>query len=520
MSLPKPSRTPGRPVLEAVLAFAVLAAITAGIHGILWIGQFGTSGPWPWDLASRAAAPDALAGFAGSAVSVLGIAITVVAIIVELAANRYTPRVSELFVRDPVNVAVLSSFAVTAVLSVGTMLALNAPAWPAILVNANAVLVGFCLLAILPYFAYVFDFLAPTQVIHRIRDWGIREIVRVTRRGPGAVPSARAEVLRAIDQLGDIALNSVDKKDKPLAFASLAAMAELVEVSLTARTLLPAAWFETASLGRMDADFIALHPDMVDALTSRRTWIEMKVFRQYQSVFGEAVNRMRDVNHLTAIHTRQLASSALDRGERATMELGVRFLNTYMRAAVNARDVRTAYNLLNEYRELAEHALRTHHADLAVELAGRMRFYGQLAFGNQLAFVLESTAYDQCQLLEAAFTLQSPAHDRLLAIFLELDREPEARGMEASLRGVRKAQIKLATFYLAKGAEPHALRICNDMRNEPGPRLDSIRSELLAVTSAEFWEVSDRGIDFEWLDPERRRHVSTFYRWLSGDTPS
>lgn len=517
MQLPRPPRAPGRPVLEAAAAFAVLALATGALHSILWIWQFGVSGPWPWELAGREAAPDALAGFAGAAVSVLGIAITVVAIIVELAANRYTPRVSELFVRDPVNVAVLSSFAVTAVLSVGTMLALNAPQWPGTLVTANAVLVGFCLLAILPYFAYVFDFLAPTQVIHRIRDGGWREIRRAAGRGDDAVPSARAEVLRAIDQLGDIALNSVDKKDKPLAFASLAAMAEIVEAGLTARPHLPPTWFDTTALGRMDADFMALHPDMVDVLTTRKTWLEMKVFRQFQSVFGEAVNKMRDVNHLTAIHTRRLAASALDRNEPATLQLAVRFLNTYMRAAVNARDVRTAYNLLNEYRELAEHALHANEGALAVELAGRMRFYGQLAFANQLGFVLESAAYDQCQLLEFAFRMQSPAHEPLLAIFLELDREPEARVMEASLRGVRKAQIKLATFYLARGAEPFAMRICNDMRSEPAPRLDSIRTELLAVVNPEFWEVSDRGINFEWLDPERRPHVATFFRWLAGD---
>ena len=29
-------------------------------------------------------------------------------------------------------------------------------------------------------------------------------------------------------------------------------------------------------------------------------------------------------------------------------------MNTYLRAALNARDVRTAYNVLNQYRQLAE----------------------------------------------------------------------------------------------------------------------------------------------------------------------
>ncbi len=509
-----------QPVLEAIFAFLTLTLITGAIYFALWVWQFGVAGPWPWDLAALPATPDSLAGFAGGAVAVLGIAITVVAIIVELAANRYTPRVSELFVRDPVNVAVLSTFAVASVLSVGTMLALNAPEWPGLIVIANGLLVSFCLLAILPYFAYVFDFLAPTQVIRRITNGGLREIERAARGGDAVAATRRDELLRAVDQLGDIALNSVDKKDKPLAFASLAAMAELVEAGLSERRRLPVRWFDTSVLGKTDADFLALHPDMVHALTTRKTWLEMKVFRQYQDVFADALNKMRDVNHLTAIHTRKIAAAALDRSELATLQLSVRFLNTYMRAAVNGRDVRTAYNLLNEYRELAEHAINTGHPDLAIELAGRMRYYGQLAFSNNLAFVLESAAYDQCRLLEVAFAVGSLAHDALLGIFLDLDREPEARAQEASLKGVRKAQIKLATFYLARGAGPLAVRISNDMRTEPGARLNAIREEMLAVVHPEFWEVSDRGINFEWLDPERRAQLATFYRWLAGGVPA
>ena len=57
----------------------------------------------------------------------LAILITVVAIVVELAANRYTPRITELFVRDPVNVVVMSSFVITSVLVVWIDLSLYGP---------------------------------------------------------------------------------------------------------------------------------------------------------------------------------------------------------------------------------------------------------------------------------------------------------------------------------------------------------------------------------------------------------
>src|SRR4051812_46139322 len=52
-------------------------------------------------------------GSAGEiAASVLAIAVTVVAIIVELASNRYTHRITELFVREPRNFLVMGFFVI------------------------------------------------------------------------------------------------------------------------------------------------------------------------------------------------------------------------------------------------------------------------------------------------------------------------------------------------------------------------------------------------------------------------
>ena len=44
--------------------------------------------------------------------------------------------------------------------------------------------------------------------------------------------------------------------------------------------------------------------------------------------------------------------------------------------------------------------------------------------------------------------------------------------------------------------------------------MQSIRRELEAVKTAEFWEVSDRGINFEYLPPERRVALDTFFGWF------
>ena len=503
---------------QGAVPFLTLLAVSAALYALLWFADFGTVAENPLALWSAAATYDVLIQFTQVTIGLLGIAITVVAIIVELAANRYTPRITELFVRDPTNVAVMSFFVIASVLVVWIDLSLGGATYPRTMALAASGIQTAALLVILPYFAYVFDFLSSTRVIDRIQQAGSQHLARLARGGT-TVDLARAGVVQAIEQLGDIALNSIEKKDKPLTLAAVAALERITLDAIRSKDQLPKDWFDTRPLVRHDQDFIALHPDMVRALTDRRTWLEMKVLRQYQSVFGEAVNRMRDVNHLIAIHTRHIAVAAMDAGDPHVLQLSIRFLNTYLRNAINARDVRSVYNLLNDYRLVAEHALEHDADETVLQVAGFIKFYGQLAFTGQLAFLLETAAFDLCMLLEAAHARNANCHDRLLGVFLDVDREPEGdRTQEASLRGVRKAQVRLATCYLRASDEPHARRIWEDMRSEQPERLRSIRAELERVETQEYWEVSDRGINFEWLPPDRRATLARFFGWF--DLPS
>jgi len=222
--------------------------------------------------------------------------------------------------------------------------------------------------------------------------------------------------------------------------------------------------------------------------------------------------------HVVAIDTRYVGEAALAASDREVLTLTVKFMNTYLRAALNARDIRTAYNVLNQYRQLAEALLRApgettpgvDNADV-VEIAGHFRYYAQLAQGMGLGFVTETAAYDLAALCEVAIEVAAPAHDRLLAVLLEIDKEAETRAQERALRGVRKAQAKLATYYLVHGMSARARAIYEDMAHESPERLRSIRDEMLAVTSKQFWEVVDRGTNFDYLDEPRREKLREFF---------
>ncbi len=515
-SPPTPPTSRRAPIRSAVATLLVLTIVCVAIYTALWVADFGTLDQAPWRLVVARGATETLTSFAEVTVGILGMAITVVAIIVELAANRYTPRITELFLADPVNGFVLGFFVVTSVTVVWVDMSLwHGTTHPQTMALFATLMMSGSLLAILPYFIYVFDFLSPTSVIDRIRQTGTEHLHRLASQGKSYVPRARIELVRAVEQLGDIALNSVEKKDKPLTFACLSALMSISRAHIELKDRLPEDWFQSSIFVADDQDFVALHPDIVRALTDRGTWLDMKILRQYQAIFSESVNRLRDVNHMVAIHTRRIARFAMQQGDTHVVRLSCRFLYTFMRTTINGRDVRTAYNLFNEYRLLAEFALSIEQDELVLEIATKIKFYGQLAFSSKLGFVLEIAAYDLCSLLEVANNRRSEVHDPVLEVFLDVDREPEGgKAQESALRGVRKAQIKLATHYLDAGRQDLARRIFEDMRHEEPARLISIRAELEAVEDQEYWEVVDRGVDFEYLPPERRAMISTFFSWF------
>jgi len=510
-----PSAQLARPLLNAVIAFALLTGGSLLLFAALLAADHpGFAGvPSPWALAADPAVRDVLSGVSEVTVAVLGVAITVVAILVELAATRFTPRISEMFLRDPVNGAVMGFFVITTVVVFWGAASLHMQPHPTGLALAMIGLISLSLLTVMPYFAYVFYFLTPDQVIASIRRRAV-DGLRMARRG--RVVDGQLRLLGGTEELGELALNALDNQDKAIAIEAVGALRDVALQSLAEKDSMPALWFGVSGPVRHDQDFVALHDDILRQVEARRTWVEMKVLRQYQAIFTAASQRLTDVAHMVAIHTRVLGEEALARRDGEMLRAVVRFLNTYLRASINKGDIRTAYNLLNEYRGLAERTLTEEDRELALELAEHFKYYGQISFQRQLAFILEVVAYDMCSLLELAHQRQWSGHDALLDIFLELDREPEDGGhhQESALRGVRKAQVKLATYYLVHDEARRARRIFADMRDETPARLRSIHDELGAITQAEYWEVSDRGINFDWLPDAQRARLADFFGWF------
>ena len=175
------------------------------------------------------------------------------------------------------------------------------------------------LLMMAPYFGYVFDFVEPDNVVRRIKTSGVEQALRPAGgEGDGEVDERRVTALSSLEQLADVALNAIDQKDK-------GDRVEDGRLAVGARRRVPAAQGDARS---------ALVPDprppraghrlreherrgARQARRAARTWLEYKVLRQYQMVYGEALTAMRDIITLIAIDTRYIGADRHRRGRPA-----------------------------------------------------------------------------------------------------------------------------------------------------------------------------------------------------------
>lgn len=485
------------PLAKSIVAFAALALVTLGF---LELAALHSTVPGLWWLNLD---PDLLfstvSASAEVVAAVLALAITVVAIVVELAATRFSHRITFLFVREPLNLAVLGLYVVTTLLCLWVGLA--APPGDSLGALVTLLLVSVSLLTLLPYLAWVFSFISPLSVIDEIRGsalWAVKK-------------GRQAALLEAVDELQEIARGALSEQDRSIAMAAVNALTDLVVDYQPLRRAREPDWFLTGAVVRQDPDFVSLEPSSVVDLEREGLWVEVKICRQFIGLVRFAVPDSRDVANLIAINTRRIGMIP---GVPALRELVLRCFNSYLRATINARDPRTAYYILHQYRMMAEELLAHGDGKTAAEIAGHFQFYGILGYAKDQGFLLEVAAHDLVQLIELCSRSGYPWVDRLLDRLLELDQEFRTETQEESLLGVRRAQVQAAVSFLERNDRPRAIRVVDDLRSESPRRLERIRRQLMTDDRAEYWEFTDRGANFAYLAPERRHHLGTLFELL------
>lgn len=465
----------------------------------------------------------------------LGIVMTVVAIIVELAANRYTARVSDLFVRDKVNMLFLILLAFTSLnLIVILYITRSDEKIASILINIAVVSMFVCIITLVPYFIYVFKFLEPNSIISKIENDVLKNAKRARRiitNNPSKIrkknDAFQLHVVQGIDQLTDIVLNSIDKKDKILATNCIKSLSNfsINYIDLKGDGRFNEAWFYPSDYVRYNnADFVTLMDDSFEVILNEKTWVEHKLFRQLHNVFQESVNKARDICNFTAQCFYIIGNQAVKKKDFNVTQLVIKFFNTLLRTTLNAMDVRTCFNLLNQYKLFGLALADLGEEKILIDVANHFKYYGILAKETKkLPFILETAAHDLCDLCKRAYLNKLDKKSKILNIILNVDEPLDGEKEESSLRGIRKAQIILATFFLSAGGNDgiaKARRILDDILDEVDrknggyERIYSMIRELKYL-KAEFWEIIDRGMNLDYVPIAQKKYLQVFMDWIN-----
>lgn len=426
----------------------------------------------------------------------MAIVFTTVGLAVPLTANLYSLKFLEFFIQDRVNAVALLFVVFADVANSWAGYAIRDNLIPVIQLNTVLVLTVLSFALVFPYLYYVFRFLHPNTLLTRL-EHSLAADLAAARRRPGP---RRAEVAANLEHVANIALRSVERGDRNTAIESVQTLNRALRHYWTQKPALPAAWFEA------DPDFfLGFSSSVVDDLNAHRSWVEMKVYNLLQQIVGAAIGRMPELTRTAAKALRHLSLEPAARQDPALRELATAFFNTLLRQALNRRDARAVFTVFDQYRLFAE-AINGEQPELGLEIAYYFQYYGQVARETGQNFLAEAAAYDLGGLVRMAWEAGAANRAELLERFLHYDTQTRP-----PLKGVKKAQALLASFFLQTGEAAPAAAIQAHWAGLETAFIQQVRDELLFVRRETYWEITERRLNLEYVPPEQRPHLQRFF---------
>jgi hypothetical protein len=484
-------------VLTLARGVLVMAAIVAAISGTAILTDALRAGIPLSRLAAfdTSEARNLINAFSRAGNQLVAVVFTTVSIAVPLTANMYSLKFLEFFLKDRVNAGMLLLAATVALNTIVVQYATKEDFVPLLALNAHFVLLALAFALLFPYLYYLFRFLHPNTLLERLANECTHHLALAARRHT-RLEAHRRQVAEGFEHIANIAVRSIDRLDRNTAIEAVHVLEALAARYQAAKPRLPAEWFEAEK-----ELFLSFSSAAVDEANASRTWVELKLLSQLRQMLGSAVSRMHDVTSAVAKALRRFGLAEGVRADPRLRELTVEYFNTFIRRALNARDVRAVFILFDQYRILAEEML-DEDPELVLEIAYYFTYYGQIARDSQIGFVVDSTAHDLGTLVRQAWEAKSPIADRLLQAFLRYDG--------AGSLGVGKAQAILGSYFVMTDRGDAAAQVRDRLRELDAARLERLGSELLAVRREKYWEINERRMNMEYVPDAQRERLREF----------
>ena len=431
----------------------------------------------------------------------IAIVIVVVVLGVQLTADRYSPRIIDIFIRDRMNALVLALFLGSIVFTIWMSTEIKPDYVPyyGVFFAIGLAIVDFAVL--LPYVRYMFQIMRGEAIIDGIRGRAERAIAAAAAHPPRQVHH-RNEVREAISQLIDIALGSIQEGDTEVALAALHCLRHLVcDEYVPRKRMFGKKWMTVGH-----EDMPGASDQTIIQVDRTNTWLEHSILASFVDLMGETPAFRKEIIHAIAITTRDMGRRAVQHQDPELLDLVLRFFNTYFRASMNQRAPTFAYAVMNEYRRFASDSIENE-PDLALRVAEHMLRYGRSFDAAGMPFIIGTAAEDVSTLVQEMAKYDLDRALLLTASLAQTLAEMAPHAQAVSLNGILKAVIKLALWALAEDRNEITAPLCVALLKVRSETVETAFARMETTTEKVFWEVSDRVVAYDWVEEGLRELI-------------
>ena len=480
------------------LALVTVAVMLVILFGFLDALHFGSVADFFTPDSAAAAGTLALVG--GAEGVTLSIVLLGVMFGIQTTSSRYSPRIIGIFTRNPLNALVLS-FALASILYtflVRSEVKVNYVPLASVAVAEVLALINFALL--FPYVLHTFEVMRAETLVSGIMRRARREL----RGGTHARRSQqhRRALLTCLEQVSDIAFGSVQLGDMPVFVLSIEVMGDFLarEYFPVKKNLRPE-WFKVAH-----AELPGASDQIVAEVNRAGTWFAYTVMSSFVDMVGLTPLHRKEAVYAIAVATRKVWLSAIEVGDSEVAELCLRFFNTYLRATINRSAPTFASGIMNEYRRYAIGALEWRR-DLAIEAASHLLRYGRHFDEAGMPAIFGAAAEDVADLAIEARVRDPQVSFRLAQLLVSnlLELIPNARPI--GLNGLFKGVAKLTCWAMASDEKDIAHALVEGIAAAPPDFVEAALIRMESMQNGLFWEVNERVIAFDWVEPSLRDQI-------------
>ena len=447
-----------------------------------------------WRIEDPATAKQIVNILARASVTLISSVLASLFLAIPLTANNYTPQLIDVFMRSRANRAVLAVYVFSAAFSIWLALVTGDRFVPTIQILVSLAIVTLSLFMLLPYMFAILRLIDPNVIIAEVAK-GIHEALNPASRRP--IEARRRRFFERVDQLGNIALRSIDRADRDTALDAITALERSADRALEVKRHCGADWFEVTS-----EQFPGFSPEAIGFLNRDKTWMETDILRQMSRAFVAALTKGPDVLSAISRSVRHFGIYAAILGDHRALETAIRFFNNFLREALKKRDQHAIYDVLFQYRQLAERLVETDTAH-AVAVVDHLEYYSRMAAAIGVSSALDIIGYDAGAVVVEATRLGPEGVMPFVESFLRI-RRSASEDVSGLSGGLLKARVIVAAELEAAGLTAAAGRVEATLATVDRKNLEVARRELLDHDVESFWEVTDRQINLDYVRPALR----------------